>query len=175
MSPGGFVADPARAQDIDLWVTGQKNRDIAVHQIERHLLDTGKVFEVSPVEEIYDEEDRFTVVATVDAPEPGGLKVQILVTQHPLPELFEVFDISTHQVAVRLTTPQQVVKGRQFTETYEQPVVIRWATPASTLLRYLRICKRYRTTPNFNAVTRLAALYAEQRQKEVNELDAVTF
>lgn len=153
---GGFVADPGKAADIDLWVTGVDDPIKGVREI-RNLNAGGLVLDDRDIQD-YDEEGMFKIAGTLfDA---DHLPVQVLVTTYGINDLLGHFDISTHCIARHVASNTTLV-GPKFTPTSALPQVLRNNTPSSTLLRYLRLVKRYGFRPDHTVVTTLANLYAQ--------------
>jgi hypothetical protein len=158
---GGYLADPEKACDIDLWLlSGTKNipgSDEYLWELRRHLDKVGpkegwKVwdpfvdYELSPLPEEYSEgnlgQKGYRYVGRFQK-EGWPKPVQFFIAPYKtVGELLRDFDISTHQRARVVNLPTEV-----WVETTtlpgEMPRVTNWDTPSTTLERLHKLSRRY--------------------------------
>lgn len=159
---GGFAADPIGAEDVDVWILGvQGDRsELLNHMIQINRdFENGLVFKHGQESDYNVDNGPFNVVGDVLGVEGiGKRKVQILFSfAKNIQDLLKTFDITTHQIAVRLNDGETVV-APTWTPPYEQPRVVLFDRPQVTLRRLEKIAPRYGFTPAAADVTKLSEL-----------------
>lgn len=164
---GGYAADPAKAEDVDLWVIGVVDFDAVEAKIRgylmaNHLLTEGPLLRDAEREwqrelsadlgDIIPYEDHpgvFRVVVDhiksgVRRPDGRLLLLQIILSaQTSFLGLLRTFDISTHQIGYSLLKPESPIRAATYTVPFEQPRVVNIERPHATLKRVERIFPRY--------------------------------
>jgi hypothetical protein len=189
---GGYLADPCKACDIDLWLLAGRERedqDAIMTEVHNHLAPTPfdpemkregyRTYQVHPFGEIpreYEDSLRAKKIYFVGTFQKEGwpLPVQFFVTPYnDVQDLLEDFDISTHQVAQRLALAPgegpQLFLPRWLTTTSAvtvAPRVTNWTTPSTTLARLEKLCRRYgfAALDSHPDLSRLRSLVSGQHQ-----------
>lgn len=146
---GGYAAHPDLATDIDVWVQVKpgelhsERRRILTHLSAQHFdlfcekVDTEESF----VGDMLGYEDITANILKVAVIQRGNQRpIHIMVTDAPPLMLILNFDISTHQIAL---TDSGVMRGPEWTDTDEEPVIIKNHTTLKTQERFAKISARY--------------------------------
>lgn len=153
---GGYAADPALANDIDIWIQVEDSYAAASHHVKLHdwLAMAGFQFERQDVQaapemiESYrldgDGEMEFVLVYRVAVITAWrsiqfSKPVHLLITTGTVDEVLNHFDISTHALA--LLPNGKFVYGKGWTPKTVDPVILR--DSASTPARFVKISGRY--------------------------------
>ncbi len=143
---GGFAACPALASDIDIWVQVGNPEDIESMRavLLAHFATEGYMFvEESRSERVRDTDNYgdsiYCTIAKCAKVHLPRLDAHILVTDGSAQDVLRSFDLSTHQVAILQNG--RVVKGEDWTPTFEWPTVLK-RTP-TTQARRQKLVERY--------------------------------
>jgi hypothetical protein len=90
--------------------------------------------------------------------------IHILASKHnSIEQAISEFDTSVHAIALGF---DGVLHRVPLTTSPSDPIkILRDNTPISTLKRYLRLCARYKQTPDFNEVERMVKAYSARATK----------
>lgn len=162
---GGYAVDPDMAGDIDVWILGSEMTSEERAQFWHHYVTQLRTraiqvnpqgFEAAIVRadldgDAPDAEDGESALPDNDTFSPLGTyailgidkPVQILLTTHDTPQdLLNVFDISTHQMAIGVKHLDVVVVPTT-TPPWDAPNLVDINRPLATLTRLIRINRRY--------------------------------